>query len=75
MTPELIAALGSSAAAVIVVKLFLNSMKCRDAMFIAASKQRDDRMALVLERCSQALEKSAESSGQMAEAIRRVNGH
>ena len=71
---ELLSAMGSSAAVVVTVWLFLKASKERDTNFMAASKARDDRMAAVLDRNSVALNEHTQISGQMVEALRRING-
>ncbi len=71
---ELLSALGSSAAVVVTVWLFLKASNTRDKDFMAASKARDDRMAAVLDRNSDALNEHTQISGQMVEALRRING-
>ena len=70
---KLIEILGSSAAVVIVVFMFLKSLKLRDETLITNSKSRDEKMMVVIERNSSTLSKNSEIAGAMLEALRRLN--
>ena len=69
-----IESLGSAAAVVIVVFMFLKSLRARDEISIAQSKARDERMVRCFDQNSTALENNSKVTGAMLEALRRMNG-
>ena len=71
---EIAEVLGSAAAVVVVVFMFLKSLRIRDETIINHSNRRDERIAKCLDRNSLALEGNTKVSGAMLEALRRMNG-
>ena len=71
-TLEIAEVLGSAAAVVIVVFMFLKSLRTRDENLITQSQSRDERMIKVIDRNSMSLDNSTQMTGSMLEVLRRM---
>ena len=83
---EWLPALGSATGVVVTVWMFLRFLGKRDKDYVEASKSRDERyleasriqnerMVIVVNKNSDVLTAQTQISGQMVEALRRINGH
>ena len=71
---EAIKSLGPAAGVVVVVFLFLKALAARDQHYATFSTLRDERMIKVIDRNTEALQRGAEVSGEMLQAMRIANG-
>ena len=71
---QLIASLGSSAAAVAVCWFFLTHLASERKVRAAQMSERDERITKCVDKNSEAIDKNTEVLGQTLEVLRRFNG-
>lgn len=69
-----IPSLGSSAAAVVVVLLFLKHLASERQVRAMQMAERDDKITKCVDRNSEVIDRNTDALGQTTEVLRRLNG-